>query len=304
MTKLFEKVALVGVGLIGSSLARVLKKKGMAGTIAGVSRSEENRRTALELGIADEMHAGIAEAVRDADAVFLCLPVGSMGAAAEAMAPFLKPGALVTDVGSVKTKVIEAVAPVLPSGVRFVPAHPVAGTEKSGPASGFAELFEGRWCIITPTEETDSGAAALVRRVWEEAGMNVEEMTPQRHDTIMALVSHLPHLIAYTIVGTAADLEEETQEEVIKFSAGGFRDFTRIAGSDPVMWRDIFLNNADAILEVLQRFSEDLTALQRAIRKKEGDALLELFTRTRLIRRQVIEARQDQPENEKLLLKK
>ena len=182
--------------------------------------------------------------------------------------------------------------------------HPVAGTEKSGPSNGFAELFEGRWCIITPTAETDSEAVALVRRVWEEAGMNVEEMTPQRHDTIMALVSHLPHLIAYTIVGTAADLEEETQEEVIKFSAGGFRDFTRIAGSDPVMWRDIFLNNADAVLEVLQRFSEDLTALQRAIRKKDGDTLLDLFSRTRLIRRQVIEARQDQPENEKLLLKK
>lgn len=304
MTKLFGKAALVGVGLIGSSLARVLKKKGLAGTIAGVSRSEENRRIALELGIADEMHAGIAEAVRDADVVFLCLPVGSMGAAAAEMAPFLKPGALVTDVGSVKTKVIEAVAPLLPSGVHFVPAHPVAGTEKSGPSNGFAELFEGRWCIITPTAETDRNAAALVRRVWEEAGMNVEEMTPQRHDTIMALVSHLPHLIAYTIVGTAADLEEETQEEVIKFSAGGFRDFTRIAGSDPVMWRDIFLNNANAVLEVLQRFSEDLTALQRAIRKKEGDTLLDLFSRTRLIRRQVIEARQDQPENEKLLLKK
>lgn len=304
MTKLFEKVALVGVGLIGSSLARVLKKKGLADTVAGVSRSEENRRTALELGIADEMYARMEEAVRGADAVFLCLPVGAMGAAAAEMAPFLKPGAVVTDVGSVKTKVIEAVAPVLPADVHFVPAHPVAGTEKSGPANGFAELFEGRWCIITPTAQTDNTAAALVRKVWEEAGMNVEEMTPQRHDTIMALVSHLPHLIAYTIVGTAADLEEETQQEVIKFSAGGFRDFTRIAGSDPVMWRDIFLNNADAVLEVLQRFSEDLTALQRAIRKKDGDTLLDLFSRTRLIRRQVIEAHQDQPENEKLLLKK
>lgn len=303
MAQMFETAAIIGVGLIGSSLARVMRRQGLAGRIVGVSRSLENRKTALELGIADEMFADAGEAVAGADIVFLCTPVGSVGQIAGQIAPFLKKGCILTDVGSVKTKVIEDVSPCLPDYVRFVPAHPVAGTEKSGPANGFAELFEGRWCILTPLPDTDGAALSAVRKVWEAAGMKVEEMTAERHDTIMALVSHLPHLIAYTIVGTAADLEEETQEEVIKFSAGGFRDFTRIAGSDPVMWRDIFLNNSDAVLDVLQRFSEDLTALQRAIRRKEGDTLEDLFRRTRAIRRQVIDAHQDQPENEKLLLK-
>lgn len=304
MTKLFNTAAIIGIGLIGSSLARVLRQKNLVDRIVGVSRSVENRQTALELGVVDAAFSEIKEAVQEADIVFLCIPVGSMGKAAEEMKPFLKTGAIVTDVGSVKMTVIEAVAPFIPEGVHFIPAHPVAGTEKSGPENGFAELFDGRWCILTPTEETDGKAMLAVRQIWEEAGMQVEEMSPHRHDTVMAIVSHLPHLIAYTIVGTAADLEDQTQEDVIKFSAGGFRDFTRIAGSDPVMWRDIFLNNSDAVLEVLQRFTEDLTALQRAIRWKEGNKLQELFTRTRQIRRQVIEANQDRPENEKLLLKK
>ena len=304
MTQLFQKAAIIGVGLIGSSLARVLRQKGLAARIVGVSRSAENRETAVTLGIADEMTDDAAQAAKDADVVFLCTPVGAVGSVAKRIAPVLKEGCIVTDVGSVKTAVIEAVAPELPPYARFVPAHPVAGTEKSGPANGFAELFEGRWCILTPSDDADEKAVALVSRVWEEAGMKVERMTPERHDTVMALVSHLPHLIAYTIVGTAADLEEQTKEDVIKYSAGGFRDFTRIAGSDPVMWRDIFLSNSDAVLNVLQRFSEDLTALQRAIRWKEGDKLEDLFRRTRNIRRRVIEARQDQPENEKLLLKR
>lgn len=304
MERLFDKAVIIGVGLIGSSLARVLKANGLAGKISGVARSSENRQTALDLGIADEMTDDAAEAVRDADIVFICTPVGAVGKVAEKIAPVLKKGCIVTDVGSVKASVISAVQPFLPEDVFFVPAHPVAGTEKSGPQNGFAELFDGRWCILTPVSSSNEESVSLVRKVWETAGMKVEEMTPDRHDTIMALVSHLPHLIAYTIVGTAADLEEETKEEVIKFSAGGFRDFTRIAGSDPVMWRDIFLNNSEAVLNVLQRFTEDLTALQRAIRRKEGDTLEELFRRTRNIRRRVIEAHQDQPENEKLLLKK
>lgn len=304
MTQLFQKAVIVGVGLIGSSLARVLRQKGLASRIVGVSRSAENRETALALGVADEMTDDVASAAENADVVFLCTPVGAVGSVMKRIAPVLKKGCIITDVGSVKTAVIEAVSPELPPEARFVPAHPVAGTEKSGPANGFAELFEGRWCILTPSDDADAEAVALVRQVWEAAGMKVEIMTPERHDTVMALVSHLPHLIAYTIVGTAADLEEQTKEDVIKYSAGGFRDFTRIAGSDPVMWRDIFLNNSDAVLDVLQRFSEDLTALQRAIRWKEGAKLEDLFRRTRNIRRRVIEAHQDQPENEKLLLKR
>lgn len=304
MTKLFHTAAVIGVGLIGSSLARVLRKKGLAGRITGVSRSAENRRKALELGVVDEAFETPENAVRDADIVFICTPVGSVVDVLREIIPFLKPGTIVTDVGSVKSSIAAGAAPLLTPDIRFIPAHPVAGTEKSGPENGFAELFEGRWCIITPLPGSDPEAVAAVRHVWQEAGMKVEEMPPQRHDKVMALMSHLPHLIAYTIVGTADDLETETQEDVIKFAAGGFRDFTRIAGSDPVMWRDIFLNNTAAVLECLQRFSEDLTALQKAIRHKDGQTLQNLFTRTRRIRRQVIDAHQEQPENEKLLLKK
>lgn len=298
----FKKAAFVGIGLIGSSLARVLRRQGLADYIVGVARSEKTRASALALGVVDETFETPNEAVKDADIVFVCTPVGSIAETIGGFISDLKPGAIVTDVGSVKEEIIKQTVPLLRSDIHFVPAHPVAGTEKSGPENGFAELFEGRWCILTPLEQTDASAVSAVRDVWEAAGMKVEEMSAARHDKVMALMSHLPHLIAYTIVGTAADLETETREDVIKYAAGGFRDFTRIAGSDPVMWRDIFLNNTDAVLDCLQRFSEDLILLQKAIRQKDGAALQDWFTRTRHIRREVIDARQECPENEKLLL--
>lgn len=303
MTVHFQTATIIGIGLIGSSLARVLRSHAMAERIVASARSQKTRQTALDLGVADEVFEDPREAVKDADIVFVCTPVGAIPETIQAIMPVLKPNAVVTDVGSVKASVIDHSLPFLRSDIHFIPAHPVAGTEKSGPENGFAELFEGRWCILTPSDQTDPAALSAVRNVWETAGMKVEEMSAQRHDQVMALMSHLPHLIAYTIVGTAADLEAETREDVIKYAAGGFRDFTRIAGSDPIMWRDIFLNNSSAVLECLQRFSEDLTVLQKAIRQKDSDTLLDWFTRTRYIRREVIEARQDRPENEKLLLK-
>lgn len=299
----FHKTAIVGIGLIGSSLARVLKKNDLTDEIACAARSEKTRLTAVALGIADKAFADPREAVVDADIVFVCTPVGVIAETIESIMPALKKGAILTDVGSVKKNVVDAVEPLLRPDVRFVAGHPVAGTEKSGPENGFAELFDGRWCILTPTEKTDADALEQVRAVWQIAGMKVEDMPADRHDRVMALMSHLPHLIAYTIVGTAADLESETGSDVIKYAAGGFRDFTRIAGSDPVMWRDIFLNNTDAVLDCLQRFCEDLTVLQQAIRKHDGQKLLDWFARTRQIRREVVDARQDRPENEKLLLK-
>ena len=255
------------------------------------------------MGVVDEAFESPSDAVKRADIVFVCTPVGSIAGTVGGFVPALKQGAIVTDVGSVKTEIVRQVAPYLTDSFSFVPGHPVAGTEKSGPENGFAELFEGRWCILTPDAGTDAKAVAAVREVWKQAGMKVEEMSAERHDRVMALMSHLPHLIAYTIVGTAADLETETREDVLKYAAGGFRDFTRIAGSDPVMWRDIFLNNTGAVLDCLQRFSEDLTALQKAIRQKDGATLQDWFTRTRKIRREVIDMRQAQPENEKLLIK-
>ncbi len=303
MTVHFHKAAVVGVGLIGSSLARVLRAHKMADEITGAARSEKTRDTAVALGVVDRAFENPADAVADADIVFVCTPVGAIARTVADFMPALKSGAIVTDVGSVKAEIVAQTAPVVRPDVRFVPAHPVAGTEKSGPENGFAELFEGRWCILTPTEKTDAAAVETVRAVWESAGMKVEEMSPERHDRVMALMSHLPHLIAYTIVGTADDMEKDTGADVIKYAAGGFRDFTRIAGSDPVMWRDIFLNNTDAVLDCLQRFCEDLTVLQKAIRRHDGRTLQDWFTRTRRIRREVIDARQDQPENEKLLLK-
>ena len=303
MTVHFQTAAIIGIGLIGSSLARVLRNHAIAERIIAVARSQQTRQTALDLGVADEVFEDPCAAVKEADIVFVCTPVGSIPAVIQQIMPVLRPDTIVTDVGSVKESIIRQSLPFLRSDIRFIPAHPVAGTEKSGPSNGFAELFEGRWCILTPLDQTDPVALSAVRNVWETAGMKVEEMSAQRHDQVMALMSHLPHLIAYTIVGTAADLETETREDVIKYAAGGFRDFTRIAGSDPVMWRDIFLNNTQAVLDCLQRFSEDLTVLQKAIRQKDSDTLLDWFTRTRYIRREVIEARQDCPENEKLLLK-
>jgi cyclohexadieny/prephenate dehydrogenase len=269
-----------------------MRGRGLAGEIVGHARSEATRAKALELGFIDRATETAAEAADGADLVVICVPVGASGAVAEAIAPALRPGAIVTDVGSVKQAVIDAVRPHMPEGVHFVPAHPVAGTEQSGPESGFAELFEGRWCILTHPEGTDAGAVRRIEALWRAVGSQVDSMDARHHDMVLAITSHLPHLIAYTIVGTATDLETHLQQEVIKFAAGGFRDFTRIAASDPVMWRDVFLANRDAVLEMLGRFDEDLTALQRAIRYGDGKTLEEIFTRTRAIRRSILEAGQ------------
>ena len=289
----FDTLALVGLGLIGSSLARVARKKNLAKTIVAIDTNDAVRARVAELNLADHVTGDVREGVQNADCVILCVPVGACGSVAEAMAPALKKGAIISDVGSTKGSIVAQVQPHVPDGVHFVPAHPVAGTEYSGPDAGFPTLFLNRWCIITPPEGQDVDAIKRVRAFWEGAGSNVEEMTPAHHDLVLAITSHLPHLIAYNIVGTAADLEAVTQSEVIKFSAGGFRDFTRIAASDPTMWRDVFLNNKDAVLEMLGRFTEDLSALQRAIRWGDGDALFNHFTRTRAIRRSIIEIGQD-----------
>ncbi|MBV9247102.1 MAG: prephenate/arogenate dehydrogenase family protein [Methylobacteriaceae bacterium] len=281
-------LALIGVGLIGSSIAHVARRQNLAARIVATAQSDATRKRVKELGLADEVAPSPGEAVRDADLVILCAPVGANSGIAAEIGPHLRQGAIVSDVGSVKGAVIAAVAPHLPPGMHFVPAHPVAGTEQSGPDAGFATLFLHRWCILTPPEGTEAAAIDKVRAFWTGAGSNVEVMTASHHDLVLAITSHVPHLIAYNIVGTAADLEEVTQAEVIKFSAGGFRDFTRIAASDPTMWRDVFLHNRDAALEMLGRFNEDLAALQRMIRWGDGEGLFNLFTRTRAIRRSII----------------
>jgi cyclohexadieny/prephenate dehydrogenase len=290
---LFQKVALIGFGLIGGSIARAARAQGLAGEIVTTARSAKTRARVAELGIVDRVVDSNAEAVKDADLVILCIPVGACGPVAQEIAGHLKPGAIVSDVGSVKGAVVREMAPHLPDGVHFVPAHPVAGTEHSGPDSGFAELFINRWCILTPPEATDPKAVERLRAFWAGLGARVEIMTPDHHDLVLAITSHLPHLIAYTIVGTADELEGVTQSEVLKFSAGGFRDFTRIAASDPIMWRDVFLSNKDAVLEMLGTFNEDLSKLTRAIRRGDGEALFEHFTRTRAIRRGIVEIGQD-----------
>lgn len=290
---LFDKVALVGIGLIGSSLARAVRHGGLATTIAISSRSEKTLARARELGLGDVYEQDAAEAVRDADLVIVSVPVGASGAVAKVIAAGLKPGAIVTDVGSTKASVIAQMQPHLPDSVHFIPGHPIVGTEDSGPDAGFADLFEGRWCILTPLPDTDVDALARLSAFWEGCGAMVDRMDPEHHDMVLAIVSHLPHIIAYNIVGTADDLEAVTKSEVIKYSASGFRDFTRLAASDPTMWRDVCLHNSDAILEMLARFSEDLSALQRAIRWGDGEKLFEMFTRTRAIRRSIIEAGQD-----------
>jgi len=292
-TLLFDRIALIGAGLIGSSLARAVRRGQLAGHIAVAARSQTTLDTMTDLSLADSTSLDAAEAVQDADLVVLCTPLGAYESVARTIAPALKPGAIVSDVGSCKEIMISDVAPHLPDGVHLVPGHPVAGTEHSGPEAGFAELFEGRWCVLTPGPEADKNAVERVRDMWRRSGMNVEIMDAGHHDKVLALTSHLPHLIAYTIVGTATDLEDDLKQEVFKFSASGFRDFTRIAASDPVMWRDIFLKNSDAVLDVLGRFTEDLTSLQRAIRRGEADKLDEHFTRTRAIRRGVIDAKQE-----------
>lgn len=293
MTPLFERIALIGIGLIGSSLSHAVRKQNLAREITGYARSESTRAKAAELMLADKVFATAGEAVRDADLVILCSPVGTYGALALEIAGSLKPGAILTDVGSVKGAVVRDVLPHVPQGVHFIPGHPIAGTEQSGPESGFAELFINRWCILTPLPDSSPDAVERLADFWRACGSNVETMTPEHHDLVLAITSHLPHLIAYNIVSTAADLEEVTDSEVIKFSAGGFRDFTRIAASDPTMWRDVFLNNKDAVLEMLGRFSEDLSALQRAIRWGDGETLFNIFNRSRQIRRNIIAAGQD-----------
>jgi len=290
---IFKQVALIGIGLIGSSLSHAIRRGKLASRITGSARSEETRQTAMRLGLCDAVFADPAEAVAGADLVVLCTPVGTFGDIAQAIGPALDKGAIITDAGSVKGAVVSAVGPHLPEGVHFIPGHPIAGTEHSGPESGFAELYDGRWCILTPLPDSAPDAVAKLKRFWEGCGSLVEIMTPEHHDHVLAITSHIPHLIAYNIVGTASDLERVTEKEVVKFSAGGFRDFTRIAASDPTMWRDVFLNNKEAVLEMLGRFSEDLTALQRAIRWEDGDTLFELFSRTRAIRRGIIEAGQE-----------
>ena len=288
----FSRVALIGIGLINSSLARVLRREGMAQEIVVCARQQATLDRARELNLCDAATLDPAAAVEGADLVVLGTPLSAYRPIAERISGALKSGAIVTDVGSVKQGAIRDVAPSIPPGVHFIPGHPVSGTERSGPDAGFAELFDDRWCILTPMPGTDPGALSTVMALWQSAGMRVVTMDPEHHDLVLAITSHLPHLIAYTIVGTATDLEDTLKSEVIKFSAGGFRDFTRIAASDPVMWRDIFLNNREAVLEMLQRFSEDLTALQRAIRWGEGQKLEDLFIRTRAIRRSIVEAHQ------------
>jgi cyclohexadieny/prephenate dehydrogenase len=289
---LFARVCFIGIGLIGASMALAMRREGLGGAYVACARRPKTLKTALKLGIVDEATNDYAKAVVGADLIVIATPVGTNGEIARIIAPHLKKGAIVTDVGSVKRMVIDAVAPHIPKDVHFVPAHPIAGTEHSGPEAGFAELFENRWSIITPTKRTSAKAAAKVADLWRKLGARVETMDPDHHDMVLAITSHLPHLIAYTIVGTATDLGGDLKQEVIKYSASGFRDFTRIAASDPIMWRDVFLNNRDAVLEILQRFSEDLTAMQRAIRKGDGPTLEDHFTRTRAIRRSIIDAKQ------------
>ncbi|WP_212524148.1 prephenate/arogenate dehydrogenase family protein [Actibacterium sp. MT2.3-13A] len=293
MSVIYHRVALIGLGLIAGSMAHAMRRAGLAGEIVGTARSAETRKIAAEIGLCDRVVETAAEAVAGADLVVLAVPVGAMGAVAEEISPHLKPGATLTDVGSVKRAVIDAVAPHIPEGVHFIPAHPLAGTEHSGPRAGFAELFDNRWCLLVPVEGTDPAATARLRALWEGMGANVEEMDADHHDLVLAVTSHAPHLIAYTMVGVADDLGRVTDSEVIKYSAAGFRDFTRIAASDPTMWRDVFLNNKEATLEILGRFTEELFALQRAIRTGDGEMLHDYFTRTRAIRRGIIEAGQD-----------
>ena len=293
MTVHFKRIALVGIGLIGSSLALAIRRHGLAEHVTISTRSSETLFRASQIGLGDSYHEDPTKAVSDADLVIVSVPVGASGAVARQIAGSLKPGAILTDVGSTKNSVIAQMRPHVPAGVHFIPGHPLAGTEKSGPDAGFAELFQNRWCILTPLPGTDPDALEKLSAFWRACGSTIDTMDPEHHDMVLAIVSHLPHIIAYNIVGTADDLESVTKSEVIKYSASGFRDFTRLAASDPTMWRDVCLHNKDAILEMLARFSEDLSALQRAIRWGDGEKLFDLFTRTREVRRSIIEAGQE-----------
>lgn len=289
---MFKQITIIGFGLIGSSLARAIKNQGLCQTLVCGDISQSVCDTVLKLQLADMATTNLAASVKGSDLIILSIPVGAMEGAAAAIASSLQDGAIVTDTGSVKSAVIKTLTAILPPRVHIVPGHPIAGTENSGPEAGFPELFHGRWCVLTPLPDVDIRAVEKVTKLWEACGCVIEIMDAAHHDLVLGITSHLPHLIAYTIVGTATDLEEDIKGEVIKFSASGFRDFTRIAASDPTMWRDVFLNNKDAVLEILQRFSEDLTALQKAIRKGDGDYLYKTFTETRAIRRAIVEAGQ------------
>ena len=289
----FSKVTFIGFGLINSSLAHVFKLKTLAKETTAFSRSKETREKIKNLNIVDNVNDNIRESVKDSDLIVLGIPVGAMEGIVSEIAPFLKSGTIITDVGSVKKHLIDSILPILPSDVYFVPGHPIAGTEKSGPEAGFAELFNGRWCILTPNKNTSQVALEKVKFIWEQAGMQIATMDAEYHDRVLAITSHIPHLVAFSIVGTVTELEDQLKTEVIKYSAGGFRDFTRIAASDPIMWRDVFLNNSEAVLEMLGRFIEDLTALQKSIRWQDGDSLENLFTKTREIRKGIISEEQD-----------
>ena len=291
--QIFKRIAFIGFGLINSSLARVVKRKGLATKIAAYSRSKKTRSKIENLNIVDDLYSDASEAVREADLVVLGVPLGATKKIVSQFAPFLTSGAIITDVGSVKKSVLNSVLPLLPPDIHFVPAHPIAGTEKSGPESGYETLFQGHWCILTPTKNTNKEAILKVSKLWESAGMEVAEMDAQYHDLVLAITSHIPHLVAYSIVGTVSELEDHLKTEVMKYSAGGFRDFTRIAGSDPIMWRDIFIDNKEAVLEMLGRFIEDLTALQKSIRWEDKESLEKLFNKTRLIRKGVVSFKQD-----------
>ena len=296
MTIIYERVALIGLGLIAGSMAHAMRRAKCAGEIVGTARSVETRAIAAEINLCDRITETAAEAVKDADLVVLCVPIGAMASVMAEIGPALKQGATLSDVGSVKQAVIDEVRPHVPEGVHFIPAHPLAGTEHSGPRSGFATLFDNRWNIIVPLEGADQTKVDQLTEFWTALGAKVTTMTPDHHDLVLAVTSHTPHLIAYTMVGVADDLARVTESEVVNFSAAGFRDFTRIAASDPTMWRDVFLTNKDATLEVLGRFTEELFALQRAIRQGDGDHLHAYFTRTRAVRRGIIEAGQDTAE--------
>lgn len=293
MTILYNNVALIGLGLIASSIGHGLKKNGLCKSISGYAKTSKTRKKAIELNIVDKICETAKEAVIDADLIIISTPIGVMGDVAKEIAPALKKGATLTDVGSVKEDVISLIEPHLPSSVHFIPGHPVAGTERSGPESGFAELFYDRWCLLTPVPNTDQFALSKLIEMWEKLGARVDTMDAKHHDLVLAVTSHSPHLIAYTMVGVADDLRRVTNSEVVNYSAAGFRDFTRIAASDPTMWRDVFLHNKEATLEILGRFTEELFSLQRAIRKGDGDFLHEYFSRTRKIRRGIVEAGQD-----------
>ncbi|MBL4802949.1 MAG: prephenate/arogenate dehydrogenase family protein [Emcibacter sp.] len=291
---IFNQITIIGMGLIGSSLARAIMEHGVTKRLVGCDNNEKHCQTVQVLNLVDHITSDPLEAIQGSDLIILATPVGTYGALGEALCPHMQAGAILTDVGSVKSNVVKSLSPYIREDCHLIPGHPVAGTEQSGPEAGFASLFDGRWCILTPPEGTDPDMVKILEKFWQALGSKVEHMTPEHHDMVLAITSHLPHLIAYNIVGTARHLEEVTNSEVIKYSAGGFRDFTRIAASDPTMWRDVFLNNKEAVLEMLGRFSEDLTALQRSIRYDEGDKLFELFDRNRRIRQQIIEAGQEE----------